>query len=74
MADPDGAGGGNEAESAADRLEAALERIAAASARRAADATSESHHAASSEALPEVAERLDALIAHLREALDGNAA
>jgi hypothetical protein len=55
---------GEEAEAAADRLEAALERIAALATR----------HAGPPEAMvemPEVAERLDALIAHLRAALDG---
>jgi hypothetical protein len=56
---------GGEAEAAADRLEAALERIAAAGAR---PAVSLSQLPA---AMPEVAERLDALIAQLRAALDG---
>jgi MoxR-like ATPase len=53
---------GGEAESAADRLEAALERIAELAARPGA---------AASPVLPEVADRLDALIAQLRQALDG---
>ncbi len=53
---------GGEAESAADRLEAALERIAELAARPGATA---------SPVLPEVADRLDALIAQLRQALDG---
>ena len=58
-----------EADAAADRLEAALERIATLAARSAA-----AHPAAGSSdaaASPEVAERLDALIAQLRAALDG---
>jgi hypothetical protein len=54
-----------EAEAAADRLEAALERIAALAAR---PATAPSQPQA---AMPAVAERLDALIAQLRSALDG---
>jgi hypothetical protein len=53
---------GSEVAAAADRLEAALERIATLASRPAAGAPN---------APPEVAERLDALIAHLREALDG---
>jgi hypothetical protein len=55
-------------EAATARLEAALERIAALAARP-ASATS-----APSAPVPEIAERLDALIAHLRAALDGPAA
>jgi hypothetical protein len=55
-----------EAEAAADRLEAALERIATMAARPAV-ATPPAL------AMPEVAERLDALIAQLRQALDGPA-
>jgi hypothetical protein len=54
-----------EAEAAADRLEVALERIAALAARSPAAPTE------STPSPPEVAERLDALIAHLRRALDG---
>jgi hypothetical protein len=50
-----------EAEAAADRLEAALERIASLASRP----------GPSSGAMPEVAERLDTLIAQLRAALDG---
>jgi hypothetical protein len=56
---------GGDAEAAADRLEAALERIAAMAARN----VTPPHEAAV--APPEIAERLDALIAHLRAALDG---
>ncbi len=56
-----------EADAAADRLEAALERIAALAARSAATPAD----AATPSAVPEVAERLDALIAQLRAALDG---
>jgi hypothetical protein len=56
---------GGDAEAAADRLEAALERIAALAAR---SATTPPEAPA---AMPEVAERLDALIANLRDALDG---
>jgi acyl-CoA reductase-like NAD-dependent aldehyde dehydrogenase len=57
---------GGDAEAAADRLEAALERIAALAARSTTTPLPEAQAAA-----PEVAERLDALIAHLRETLDG---
>jgi hypothetical protein len=60
------ADGVGEAEAAADRLEAALERIAAMAARPAASSSEPTA------AMPEVAERLDVLIAHLREALDGS--
>jgi hypothetical protein len=56
---------GGEAEAAADRLEAALERIAALASRPAPTSSKPPN------AMPEVAERLDALIAHLRTALDG---
>jgi hypothetical protein len=59
---------GSEAEAAADRLEAALERIAALAPRLPEGSSSA---VGSSSTAPEVAERLDALIAHLREALDG---
>ena len=58
-----------EAEAAADRLEAALERIASLAARPAPNEVADAPIA-----LPEVAERLDALIAQLRDALDGPAA
>jgi hypothetical protein len=61
---------GGDAEAAADRLEAALERIAALAARPATP-PSDPPAAMPSAAMPEVAERLDALIAHLRAALDG---
>ena len=53
------------AEADADRLEAALERIAALASRSAAIPREPSA------SMPEVADRLDALIAHLRQALDG---
>jgi hypothetical protein len=54
-----------EADAAADRLEAALERIAALAARAAAAPDD------TQAATPQIAERLDALIAQLRAALDG---
>jgi hypothetical protein len=57
---------GGDAEAAADRLEAALERIASLAARPPATA--------SADAPPELADRIDALIAQLRAALDGPAA
>jgi hypothetical protein len=56
-----------EADAAADRLEAALERIAALAARSAAAPA----EGAAPPAMPEMAERLDVLIAQLRAALDG---
>ena len=62
------AGEGTDAEAAADRLEAALERIAALATRAVAAP------AAAGAAPAEVAERLDALIAELRAALDGPSA
>ncbi len=57
-----------EAEAAADRLEAALERIAALAARPAPTLAGSAEPPAS---VPEIVDRLDALIAHLRQALDG---
>jgi hypothetical protein len=56
-----------EADAAADRLEAALEHIAALAARSAAAPADAMTQAAT----PQIAERLDALIAQLRAALDG---
>jgi hypothetical protein len=60
---------GAEAEAAADRLEAALERIASLAARSSVSVPADATAAPS-----ELAHRLDALIAQLRDALDGPAA
>ncbi len=61
-------------EAAADRLEAALERIAALAGRSVSEANAPSTEMASPSAhaspVPEIADRLDALIAQLRHALD----
>jgi hypothetical protein len=64
---------GVETESAADRLEAALERIAALSSRRPAAAATEPA-GPMGDVPPDLTRRLDALIAALRQSLDGPAA
>jgi hypothetical protein len=84
MADPNGTNqigpngngpsGTGEADAAVKRLEAALERIAALAAKAPAHSSLDNELATPGDKVPEVTERLDALIAHLRQALDGGSA